>query len=48
MREAGPDLLGTVAGGVELDQIPAQTAIPEMLGPLSRLGPPHVPEPLHH
>ena len=48
MREAGPDLLGTVAGGVELDQIPAQTAILEMLGPLSRLGPPHVPEPLHH
>jgi hypothetical protein len=32
MREAGPDLLGTVAGGVELDQFSAQAAIPEMVG----------------
>ena len=32
MREAGPDLLGTFAGGVGLDQFPAQIAIPEMFG----------------
>lgn len=32
MREAGPDLLGTVTGGVRMDQLPAQTAIPEMFG----------------
>lgn len=32
MREAGPDLLGTVAGGVGLDQFPARTAIVEKFG----------------
>lgn len=32
MREAGPDLLATVAGGERLGQLPARTAIPEMFG----------------
>jgi len=32
MREAGPDLLGTVSAGMELDQVPARTAILEMFG----------------
>jgi AcrR family transcriptional regulator len=32
MRDAGPDLLATVAGGERLGEMPARTAIPEMFG----------------